>query len=809
MKTLYLINHSHTDIGYTGVQELIMHYHVDFIDQAVSIIENELEKNNACSFVWTCENYWQIENYYANASRKQIAKLEQMIEAGYIDLSLNYLNMTELVEPSILNHYLKESQTYASKFSRRINSAMTADINGFSWGYCDSLVNHGVKNLFTCVHGHHGIYPLFKTQTPFWWQAQNGEKLLVWNGEHYHFGNETYIMPHAQTTYQIEDEFEGDLKTDQLIVAKERIFNYFSDLEKSGYKYSFAPLMVSGFISDNAGPNSDILEAINQWNSCYGKEITIKMIGLNDFFAVLNEEDLSSVPTYCGDWTDWWADGVGSTPAATKIYKNAIRKYRLLGEIDTKGILETSLAKQARDNLMLYAEHTWGYSSSVAEPWNTLVNELEYRKAAYSTNGSSIIGQIQLKEYIDRYAYAMPSANRPHLYRVCNPYNQPVTKETALYIDDWEHFDGSRIDASLMNHIQVVNIKTGQTVDSQTQKTARGFEVWVMISLKEKEETVLEIRLSQKTTKESQYLPFIKGAENVKDILFEGKVNDYYIDTQFLQVNLSNEKGIDSIIYKPTGQDLIDKKSFYSLFQGIYEKTEIVTDPCMERRRMGRNRKGRHVKRWVSRIININIIDRGPVFTSVQIDMQLEGTKMFSYILKIYQEIAKIDYTVRIQKTNEWAPENLYLALPISLDATRYFKKSGAVIRPAIDQLPGTNTDFYLLDTGIMYLDDNKLGMGICLKDTPLVVVGDLENHPIELFTEKMNYKNGAMLYSWIMNNFWETNFKVDLSGFYEFDYSIFLQENVSDINQLDMSLNIENEGLISLPINKNPYISE
>lgn len=44
MKTLYLINHSHTDIGYTAVQELIMQYHVDFINQAIEIIEQELKK---------------------------------------------------------------------------------------------------------------------------------------------------------------------------------------------------------------------------------------------------------------------------------------------------------------------------------------------------------------------------------------------------------------------------------------------------------------------------------------------------------------------------------------------------------------------------------------------------------------------------------------------------------------------------------------------------------------------------------------------------------------------------------------------
>ena len=38
-KTLYLIHHSHTDIGYTDRQEKISRYHVNFIKQAMAILD--------------------------------------------------------------------------------------------------------------------------------------------------------------------------------------------------------------------------------------------------------------------------------------------------------------------------------------------------------------------------------------------------------------------------------------------------------------------------------------------------------------------------------------------------------------------------------------------------------------------------------------------------------------------------------------------------------------------------------------------------------------------------------------------------
>lgn len=33
---------------------------------------------------------------------------------------------------------------------------------------------------------------------------------------------------------------------------------------------------------------------------------------------------------------------------------------------------------------MFYAEHTWGYSSSVSEPWHPNVNKLDLRKSLFA-----------------------------------------------------------------------------------------------------------------------------------------------------------------------------------------------------------------------------------------------------------------------------------------------------------------------------------------------------------------------------------------------------------------------------------------
>ena len=56
---------------------------------------------------------------------------------------------------------------------------------------------------------------------------------------------------------------------------------------------------------------------------------------------------------------------------------------------------------------------------------------------------------------------------------------------------------------------------------------------------------------------------------------------------------------------------------------------------------------------------------------------------------------------------------------------------------------------------------------------------------------------NARPLYSWVMNNNWETNFKMDLSGFCQYDYSLWL----TDISTPEQAMNELHEQLFD------PYV--
>ena len=95
--------------------------------------------------------------------------------------------------------------------------------------------------------------------------------------------------------------------------------------------------------------------------------------------------------------------------------------------------------------------------------------------------------------------------------------------------------------------------------------------------------------------------------------------------------------------------------------------------------------------------------------------------------------------------------------------------------RPGVDQLPGTCMEFYMSDDGAVSVSPRGSVL-IGTRDVPLLYMGSMEHHPIHLYDGKAE-NNARPLYSWVMNNNWETNFKMDLSGFCQYDYSLWLAD--------------------------------
>ncbi|TVX95938.1 glycoside hydrolase [Cohnella terricola] len=779
---LFVIHHSHTDIGYTERQEKIERYHVDFIRQALRIWEEAKsgKRNEWKGFKWTCETFWAVERFLEKASLDEKERFADALRDGDIELSGTYLNLSELIGYDTLAKKLQAAGNYAQSIGVSVNASITADVNGYSWGYSQALYDAGIQNLYSCVHTHHGMFPIGRKQTPFYWETPRGDKVLVWNGEHYMIGNDLGLLPNGSFSYTIQDEFyTNGAAEDHWKLAETRIQRYLEQLESESYPYDFAIVNVSGLLTDNAPPSGTIMEFIQEWNEKHGDRIEIEMTTLHKFFEHVRTQSFP-IPVYKGDWPDWWTDGTISTAVHTQVFRDAQRTMQLAKTLsDTNSLLESRIS-DAEHQLMMYAEHTWGYHSSIYEPWHPMVHALAVRKEAYAANASR-----QAYEVLDDLLYGKGAANLaaglPFRYKVINPYEHPVRDTAQIYLENWEP-------SLFTDGFEVYEETSGLTVPHQLEKVSRGHQITIYQELASKEERYYRIRPQNRSTAVTTSSIRLMGLDRVDDLLdlypavdSRGSANgimiaENVIKSPFVCIRWDGN-GIFSCIDKVSGREMIRTDAQHRAFTPVYELTKAPSESQMAdvRRRMGRNRKGIDVQRHVGKWSGANSVVQGELYGVVELKYLLEGTSYYSLYLKVYRDMARVDVSVRLHKNSVWDPENVYISLPFGTDSQNeqvWLDKAGAPVRPGIDQLPGTLIDYYCVQEGYAHLSD-RFGLLVSTPDTPLIQTGSLEYE-----TRLLNGQGGARnadrpLYSWVLSNYWETNFKATLGGFYEFQYKL------------------------------------
>src|SRR5579862_876298 len=97
IRTLYIVNHSHTDIGFTDYQDVAFRQHAEFIDQALDLIEATAHYPEEARYRWTCEVTGTLERYLRRASPAQIDRFRHWQQQGSLDVAGMQYNLTPLL----------------------------------------------------------------------------------------------------------------------------------------------------------------------------------------------------------------------------------------------------------------------------------------------------------------------------------------------------------------------------------------------------------------------------------------------------------------------------------------------------------------------------------------------------------------------------------------------------------------------------------------------------------------------------------------------------------------------------------------
>ncbi|WMJ23900.1 hypothetical protein RBG61_04320 [Paludicola sp. MB14-C6] len=764
IKDIYVVHHSHTDIGYTDLQERVVYTHIDYIRSAIDIIKKGYENNTGDkNFKWNCETYFCVEKFLEEATEQEKSDFYDLVKKGNIGISGTYLNFNDLVDKAVLNKRTKEMVSIFEAQNIPVKAAMNADINGISMGARDVFIDNGIEFLFTNIHTHHGMYPLYHNQTPYFWENEQGKKLLVFSGEHYNLGNALGIVYNKNINFMTQNYFGKQNAFDSHIeTLKFNVDKCFEQYLEYNYPYSFLVTSVSGVFSDNAPPNTNILRTIEAFNETYGEEVTMHMVTVEELYHLIKEE-IKDAPTYKGDLNDWWANGVGSTPYAVKHYKEAQRMYHLCERLNKKAnAAKDCFTREAEDNLMLYAEHTWGHSSTITNPYDTMVQNLDIRNTSYASkaheSAAKNLNRIQHK-LGDKLRYYDLDGK----IKAFNAGSQEGKMPVEFYVETMR-----------LPGVKITNAKTGEVIPAQLSAHPRGVLVSFLdnFAAHEEKEYTYEQQPEADTTFNTR-IAYV-GAERIRDIVTDYDNTytlKYGIENDFMRISYEIGKGVTSFFNKLENKEML-KDGYAKFFTPIYENTEIRTDVYEERRVIGRNIRGIHAKQYQAELSDIKVIENGSVFTMIELVYNLEGTYHSSVVIKLYREIPKLEFKYKLAKTLSEDIESIFMPLSLDMNSSELFiNKGDTIMRPGIDQIPGTCMEYYTVDNGVIYTGKESNVLIQC-KDVPLIYMGEMKHHPIVLCDNKPE-NNKRDVYSWVMNNTWETNFKMDLSGFTEYCYTV------------------------------------
>jgi len=719
-----LVQHSHTDIGYTRSQTEILAEHLRYIDYALDYCDATDSYPENAKFRWTCEASWPVDEYLKCRPASQVERLKKRINEGRIEVTGMYYNFDELPDEQILAASL-QAVGRIKAHGIPVTSAIQDDVNGIGWCMNDYFNQLGVKYLNMGTHGHRALI-CFDIPTMFWWESPSGKRMLTFRAEHYMTGN---------TVLEIQS---GDIDK-----FKTNLFNYLISLDAKKYPFDEMVIQHSGYLTDNSPPSTIASDVIRQWNETF-EWPKLATATTHAFFVNMEKDHSSEFPVVRGAWPDWWTDGFGASAretATTRVASSAL-------SANVSGLSMTSAAgiklpeeideriDLANNALLFYTEHTTGYSESVREPFSKPTMEQRALKESYAWEanrrtasiGEEVLGLLQSKFIRE---------SEPSLL-VFNTLNWNRSGLTTVYIDHQIVPRGKM--AGIFDH----NGKrmAAQPVDSRSDGTY--WAVWLA------------------DIPAFGYKKFVIRPVD-QEIAFPDPNAVQTIENKWYKLVVDPQKGvIVSWFDKELGTELLDSKSGYKMGEFILE--QLGNRQQMESKRLDDFKRIPLDKIWFDSML------KGEIWTSLKFYGESATTinpKGYTFEIRLFNTDKRVDLACSIVKKSIIEPESFYIAFPFNLKDGRHFTEGhGGGIETGKEQIKGSSNDWYTVQNFTSVRNPfSQIVMGSA--EMPLMQFGAINTG---------RYQAGAMpqttnLFSWPMNNYWTTNFNAEQRGGHSWTY--------------------------------------
>ena len=720
---IYILPHSHHDLGYTNIQSKIEEKQMSNIAQGVELALKTAAYPEGARFIWNLEVLWGADLYMHRKSQAEQDEFIKAVKEGWVSLNGMYANeLTGICRPEELLQLFRYGIDLGRQCGVPVDSAMISDVPGYTWGTIKAMAQAGIRYFSMAPNWLDRIGRLMVEwqDKPFWHISPSGkEKVLVWvpwSG---------YAFSHVEREMSVE------------LVAK-----YQDRLDSINYPYQISYERWSGH-GDNAVPDGQICEFIKTWSQEYEWPKFV-ISSTSEAFSAFEKRYGKELPEFKGDLTPYWEDGAGSSALETRINRNAadqLVQAEALRAMLPASTFEAANLNDAWRNVLLYSEHTWGASHSVSDPEAPMSKAQWEFKRKFALNAE--------KESNDLLSKALHS----------DPTISNVASIDVYNSTSWRRSEVVIVPAGLSTAGNHVKDRRGVPVASQRLSTG---ELAFLVS----EVPAFGCARFQ-LSKEEPYRPAV--SVSVKDCVLENGIIRAKIDAttgNLVELNLHGEAAnlIETGGGEAANEYLFLEGSDVAKIQKsgpvriiVEEPGPLVASLRIESQAPGCNNLVRRVRMIAGAdLIEIsNIVDKKRAAINPHPEDPADSREF----------------------SQHGGKESVQFAFPFAIPGgAMHIDIPLGEMRPEVDQLPGSCKNWLPVGRWIDVANTSH-GVTWATLDAPMVEIGGITATMLGSQRDPNVWREyiepTQKFYSWAMNNHWGTNYRAYQEGPVEFRYAL------------------------------------
>jgi len=718
--TVFLVPHTHLDIGYTDYQGKVSETQPRVLDQAAELLRQNPE------FRFSTDASWNLEQLAMTRSRQKLDEILGLIREGKFAVPVQNCNLlTGYASLETLYRSLYPSKELSRRYKLPFEYANITDVPSYTGSYPSVLASAGVKYFAAAGNNWRApflIYGKWNEKSPFWWEGPDGKKVLFWYSRHYMQVQSLFGLPPV------------------LPAIRDSLPVFLQAYSKPDYKPD--AVLIFGTQVENTDLVPGTATFATEWNREYAYP-RLQYSTFIDFFKYIDEHYGKELPTYKGDGGPYWEDGVGSD--AYYVKEDRENQNRALSAEILASITHTldpslnpprELVKDIWENIVLFAEHTWASWISITMPdHEETVKQLEVK------DSRATAARLEIDDLVNR-----------SLSQLADQIHVPADTLVVFNSLNWRR--DALVETDLFERAMIKDLTTGENVPFQVVWRKPGF---------------LHVRFLARDIPSVGYkcyaLSFPENGPVAPPSPAEG--HDTAVENRFYRVTLDPTTGaVASIFDKELSREIVDQQSPYKFDQYLY-----VTGGD------GDTQLIRPVKTWPLAQLSIHpatggqlaSVTKTPFGHSVQLRSKALNTPAIDTEILLFDREKKLEFINHVHKDPVTAKEAVYFAFPVASQSPQFaFATQSDVVDPARNLMKGASLEWFNIQHW-MAARDGEFTVGIVPLDAPLASFGDINRGvwPSEF------HPKSSTIFSYVMNNYWDTNYRAAQGGEFTFRYAV------------------------------------